>query len=61
MGFDTQILELNYSAFPMFIDVIIFAIFTPLLVSVIIEELLYKISDCLDYISSKTNNNCFML
>ena len=44
IGFDTEIVELNYSAFPMFIDVIIFALVSPLLVYGITIELLDKIS-----------------
>ena len=39
MGFNTEILELNYSAFPMWFDVLISVVFMPLLVFAIFDEL----------------------
>ncbi|MEG2621041.1 MAG: hypothetical protein RSA10_03025 [Bacilli bacterium] len=49
MGFETKILELNYSAFPMFIDVIICLIFFPLIVYGLVQQfgefILQKIND----------------
>lgn len=38
IGFDTKILELNYSAFPMFVDVLICLIFFPLIVYSIVQQ-----------------------
>jgi len=40
IGFETQIFELNYSSLPMFIDVIIFVIFFPLICYSILEQFL---------------------
>ena len=40
IGFETQIFELNYSSLPMFIDVIIFVIFFPLICYRILEQFL---------------------
>ena len=42
MGFSTEIVELNYSAFPMFIDVAITVIFVPFLVYGILESIYDK-------------------
>ena len=57
IGFDTEIVELNYSAFPMFIDVIIFALVSPLLVYGITIELLDKIINVMHSIKSKVKSN----
>ena len=57
IGFDTEIVELNYSAFPMFIDVIIFALVSPLLVYGITIELLDKIINVIHSIKSKVKSN----
>ena len=57
IGFDTEIVELNYSAFPMFIDVIIFALVSPLLVYGITIELLDKIINVMRSIKSKVKSN----
>lgn len=43
MGFNTEIVELNYSAFPMFVDVAITVIVTPFLVYGILESIYDKI------------------
>jgi len=40
MGYNTEILELNYSALPMFVDVIITVLITPFLVYGIMGEIL---------------------
>lgn len=40
IGFETQRFELNYSSLPMFIDVIIFVIFFPLICYSILEQFL---------------------
>ena len=40
IGFETQIFELKYSSLPMFIDVIIFVIFFPLICYSILEQFL---------------------
>ena len=42
MGFRTEIVELNYSAFPMFIDVAITVIIVPFLVYGILESIYNK-------------------
>ena len=42
MGFRTEIVELNYSAFPMFVDVAITVIFVPFLVYGILESIYDK-------------------
>lgn len=39
LGFETQIFELQYSAVPMFVDVIITIIFTTFLVYSLLEEI----------------------
>ena len=57
IGFDTEIVELNYSAFPMFIDVIIFALVSPLLVYGITIELLDKIINVMHSIKCKVKSN----
>ena len=57
IGFDTEIVELNYSAFPMFIDVIIFALVSPLLVYGITIEILDKIINVMHSIKSKVKSN----
>ena len=57
IGFDTEIVELNYSAFPMFIDVIIFALVSPLLVYEITIELLDKIINVMHSIKCKVKSN----
>lgn len=57
IGFDTEIVELNYSAFPMFIDVIIFALVSPLLVYGITTELLDKVINVMHSIKSKVKSN----
>lgn len=44
IGFNTEILELNYSAFPMWFDVLISVIFMPLLAFAILDDLYDKIS-----------------
>ena len=44
MGFNTEILELNYSAFPMWFDVLVSVVIMPLLVFAILEELYDRIS-----------------
>lgn len=45
MGFNTEILELNYSAFPMWFDVLISVVIIPLLVFTILEETYDRISN----------------
>ena len=45
MGFNTEILELNYSAFPMWFDVLISVVIMPLLVFTILEEIYDRISN----------------
>lgn len=45
MGFNTEILELNYSAFPMWFDVLISVVIMPLLVFAISEEIYDRISN----------------
>lgn len=45
MGFNTEILELNYSAFPMWFDVLISVVIIPLLVFAILEEIYDRISN----------------
>ena len=45
MGFNTEILELNYSALPMCVDVLISVILIPLLAYAILDDLYNKISD----------------
>lgn len=40
IGFDTQILELNYSSFPMFLNVIVFNIFFPFICYKVSEQFL---------------------
>lgn len=57
IGFDTEIVELNYSAFPMFIDVIIFALVSPLLVYGITTELLDKVINVMHSIKCKVKSN----
>ena len=57
IGFDTEKVELNYSAFPMFIDVIIFALVSPLLVYGITIELLDKVINVMHSIKSKVKSN----
>ena len=57
IGFDTEIVELNYSAFPMFIDVIIFALVSPLLVYGKTAELLDKVINVMHSIKSKVKSN----
>lgn len=57
IGFDTEIVELNYSTFPMFIDVIIFALVSPLLVYGITAELLDKVINVMHSIKSKVKSN----
>ena len=42
MGFNTEIVELNYSAFPMFIDVLITVIVVPFLVYGILDSIYEK-------------------
>ena len=44
MGFNTEILELNYSAFPMWFDCLISVVIMPLLVFAILDELYDRIS-----------------
>ena len=44
MGFNTEILELNYSAFPMWFDVLILVVIMPLLAFAILDELYHRIS-----------------
>lgn len=49
MGFNTEILELNYSAFPMWFDVLISVSIMPLLLFAILDDIYDKISNfCLD-------------
>lgn len=43
MGFNTEILELNYSSFPMWFDVLISVVIMPLLVFAILDELYDRI------------------
>ena len=43
MGFNTEILELNYSAFPMWFDVLISVAIMPLLAFAILDDLYNKI------------------
>ena len=57
IGFDTEIVELNYSAFPMFIDVIIFVLVSPLLVYGITTELLDKVINVMHSIKCKVKSN----
>ena len=45
MGFNTEILELNYSAFPMWFDVLISVVIMPLLVFAFLEEIYDRISN----------------
>ena len=45
IGFNTEILELNYSAFPMWFDVLISVVIMPLLVFAILEEIYDRISN----------------
>ena len=45
MGFNTEILELNYSAFPMWFDVLISVVIMPLLVFAILDEIYDRISN----------------
>ena len=45
MGFNTEILELNYSAFPMWVDVLISVVFMPLIVFAIFDELYDRVSN----------------
>lgn len=45
MGFNTEILELNYSAFPMWFDVLISVVIMPLLAFAILDELYDRISN----------------
>lgn len=45
MGFNTEILELNYSAFPMWFDVLISVVIIPLLVFTILEKIYDRISN----------------
>lgn len=45
MGFNTEILELNYSSFPMWFDVLISVVIMPLLVFAILDELYDRISN----------------
>lgn len=47
MGFNIEILELNYSAFPMYVDVIICILFCPFLCYGIVQEFLEWITDLL--------------
>lgn len=49
MGFSTEILELNYSAFPKCVDAIIFVIFWPLIVYALLEQFL-------EFITTKISN-----
>ncbi len=49
MGFRTEILELNYSAFPKCVDAIIFVIFWPLIVYALLEQFL-------EFITTKISN-----
>jgi hypothetical protein len=44
MGFSTEILELNYSSFPMCVDVFISVTIMPLLVFAILDDIYDKIS-----------------
>ncbi len=44
IGFNTDILELNYSAFPMWFDVLISVIVMPLLAFAILDEIYNRIS-----------------
>ena len=44
MGFNTEILELNYSAFPMWLDVLISVVIMPLLSFAILDDVYDKIS-----------------
>ena len=54
MGFNTEILELNYSALPMCVDVLISVILIPLLAYAILDDLYNKISDfCIEKKSCK--------
>lgn len=39
IGFNTEIVELTYSAFPMFVDVLICVIFFPLIVYAIVQQI----------------------
>ena len=57
IGFDTEKVELNYSAFPMFIDVIIFALVSPLLVYGKTAELLDKVINVMHSIKRKVKSN----
>lgn len=50
MGFDTQILELNYSALPMCVDVAIYNIIMPLIVYAGFIDLLDRIDEEISYI-----------
>lgn len=45
MGFNTEILELNYSVFPMWFDVLISVVIMPLLVFAILDELYDRVSN----------------
>lgn len=45
MGFNTEILELNYSAFPMWFDVLVSVFIMPLLVFAILEEIYNRVSN----------------
>lgn len=45
MGFNTEILELNYSAFPMWFDILLSVIIMPLLSFAILDEIYDRISN----------------
>lgn len=50
MGFETKILELNYSALPMFIDVIVTVIIVPILVYGLVQQFGEFVMDKVDYL-----------
>ena len=49
MGFETKILELNYSAFPMWVDVLITTIILPFIVYAVLYELFDRIAYKISY------------
>ena len=51
-GFSTELLELNYSAFPKCVYAIIFVIFCPLIVYVFLEQLLEFIISKISHFNS---------
>lgn len=45
IGFNTEILELNYSAFPMWFDILLSVIIMPLLSFAILDEIYDRVSN----------------